>query len=359
MIKTVIDIYKNTFNFRGRSPRRDAWILLGFVFLIMAALGGMLKFLGVNIEKDIKSEYVAILFILLYIVPNISLVVRRLHDCGYSAQKVFGSFFVLGIICVVLDEIKNMFAAKTVMHFICNTIGMASGIIIYLFPIGIKFLLFFFNDDNDNKYGPCPNKAKDSDQKSIDVEELKKLQADHVKTKNEREQKNWQNTIFMYKQSDDFQYLLYFEAWMRNETEIIVCQGKVGEKGKTEEISGNDESETDRKCNEIVQTYKNQGYEEGYFHTLMIEYRITDECGTKEEIIKRFELQDFMNEFLFESGLGMCDGGSTGAGTMEICCLVVDYDLAKQLISDKLKSTKFADYCKIYREEVNEYDKSQ
>ncbi|MDR2723587.1 MAG: hypothetical protein LBB25_00050 [Holosporaceae bacterium] len=67
--------------------------------------------------------------------------------------------------------------------------------------------------------------------------------------------------------------------------------------------------------------------------------------------MKRFELQDFMNEFLFEIGLGLCDGGSTGAGTMEICCLVADYDLAKQLISEKLKSTKFADYCRIYEQD--------
>jgi hypothetical protein len=217
----------------------------------------------------------------------------------------------------------------------------------------IKFLLFFFKDNNDNKYGPCPDKIKDSGKKPMSIEKLKKLQADRVKTKNEREQKSLQNTIFLYKKSDDLQHLLYFEAWMRNEREIVICHGKVGEKGKSEKISGNGESETDRRCNEIVQAYKNQGYAEGYFHTLMIEYPITDEWGIKDELMKRFELQDFMSEFLSEVGLGMCDGGSTGAGTMEICCLVVDCDLAKQLISEKLRSTKFADYCRIYREEGN------
>ncbi len=57
-----------------------------------------------------------------------------------------------------------------------------------------------------------------------------------------------------------------------------------------------------------------------------------------------------MNETLGWSGLGHCDGGSIGSGTMEVCCFVVDFDIAKSVIEADLKSTEFDDYSRIYDE---------
>ena len=71
-------------------------------------------------------------------------------------------------------------------------------------------------------------------------------------------------------------------------------------------------------------------------------------CG--EDVEKRYLLQDRMNETLGWTGLGHCDGGSIGSGTMEVCCYVVDFEIAKNVIENDLKGTEFEDYMRIYDE---------
>ena len=83
---------------------------------------------------------------------------------------------------------------------------------------------------------------------------------------------------------------------------------------------------------------------------VLIEYKIED-MGTTEDLEKRHRLEDRMQEVLGCSGLGFCDGGSIGSGTMEVCCFVIDIDIAKKLIQENLKGTEFDDYQKIYHEE--------
>jgi len=72
--------------------------------------------------------------------------------------------------------------------------------------------------------------------------------------------------------------------------------------------------------------------------------------GTPEDIEKRTRLQDRMDSILGWTGLGHCDGGSIGSGTMEVCCFVIDFDTAKNVITQNLKDTEFADYLRIYNE---------
>ena len=43
--------------------------------------------------------------------------------------------------------------------------------------------------------------------------------------------------------------------------------------------------------------------------------------------------------------------GSIGSGTMEVGCIVVDFDIAKKVIEEKLKDTEFADYSRIFKME--------
>ena len=72
--------------------------------------------------------------------------------------------------------------------------------------------------------------------------------------------------------------------------------------------------------------------------------------GDVEDLEKRHRLEDRMNETLGWTGLRMCDGGSIGSGTMEVCCYVVDFDMAKKVIEEDLKGTEFSDYIRIYDE---------
>jgi len=83
---------------------------------------------------------------------------------------------------------------------------------------------------------------------------------------------------------------------------------------------------------------------------LLIEYAV-DGLGTKQQLKKRHALQGRMDETLGWTGLGACDGGSGGLGTMEVCCYVVDFDVTKRFIEDALRDTEYADYTRIYRED--------
>ena len=83
---------------------------------------------------------------------------------------------------------------------------------------------------------------------------------------------------------------------------------------------------------------------------LLIEYAIGG-FGTKQLLEKRHALQARMDETLGWTGLGHCDGGSSGSGTMEVCCLVVDFDIGKRVIEEDLRGTEFGDYIRIYRED--------
>lgn len=59
-----------------------------------------------------------------------------------------------------------------------------------------------------------------------------------------------------------------------------------------------------------------------------------------------------MNETLGWTGLGFCDGGSIGSGTMEVCNFVVDFEIAKAIIEKGIKGSEFENFTRIYDEEA-------
>lgn len=66
----------------------------------------------------------------------------------------------------------------------------------------------------------------------------------------------------------------------------------------------------------------------------------------------RHELEDFLSERLGWTGLGHCDGGSIGSGTMEVACFVVEKEVSKSVVEKSLKVTKkFSKFNRIYFEE--------
>lgn len=91
-----------------------------------------------------------------------------------------------------------------------------------------------------------------------------------------------------------------------------------------------------KSASRIVASEEKQKRSEGYneisideHSTVLIEYPI-DGMGTTQDLEKRYRLECRMNETLGWTGLGHCDGGSIGSGTMEVCCFVVDWQVAKK-----------------------------
>ncbi|HEY0980294.1 MAG TPA: hypothetical protein VGE18_02705 [Candidatus Paceibacterota bacterium] len=155
----------------------------------------------------------------------------------------------------------------------------------------------------------------------------------------------------LYKETGDG--LLYWETWDKSGRAGIIHWGKVGEEGQSREISSGIFSSFKKE----VQKEYDQKIIEGYtevadelLERLVIEYKV-DEIESENDLTKRHNLESRMNEFLGWRGLGHCDGGSIGGGTMEVLCFVVNFDLAKNLIEEDLKDTGLSDYSRIFKEE--------
>ena len=144
----------------------------------------------------------------------------------------------------------------------------------------------------------------------------------------------------------------YWETWDNDDGSHTVHWGELGTTGQSKEVK----SSLLRKPEKIIQKEVDEMVSNGFRpieeeFTLLIEYAV-DGMGTKEDVEKRHRLQDRMNETLGWAGLGNCDGGSIGSGTMEVCNFVVDFEVAKQVIENDLKGTEFENYTRIYDEEA-------
>jgi hypothetical protein len=141
----------------------------------------------------------------------------------------------------------------------------------------------------------------------------------------------------------------YWECWEEGPGSILVHWGELGTEGQTKRITSGPQ----------LQEEADAMFAEGFapvdpedHSILLIEYAI-DGFGTPSDLDKRHRLENRMNETLGWTGLGACDGGSIGSGTMEVCNFVVDFDIARQVIESDLQGTEFSDYSRIYREELD------
>jgi hypothetical protein len=148
--------------------------------------------------------------------------------------------------------------------------------------------------------------------------------------------------------------LHYHEAWAHG-AKITEHWGIVGERGETAEHKRNKKLGEEKNLEQVLSKSLADGFEPidvDDHAILMIEYPV-EGMGTVKDLKKRHALEDRMNETLGWTGLGNCDGGSIGSGTMEVCCFVVNFKTAKRVIEEDLKGTKFADFSRIYDERVD------
>jgi predicted DNA-binding WGR domain protein len=155
----------------------------------------------------------------------------------------------------------------------------------------------------------------------------------------------------MYK--NDNGQLKYWEYWEDTVGKrATIHWGSVGQTGESEELGFSKLSELRRQLASRSDQARAEGYKEIDFEdhkVVLIEYS-ADGFGTPDNLEKRHRLQDRMDETLGWTGLGHCDGGSTGSGTMEVCCIVVDAEAAIRTIKTDLAGTEFADFSRVFVE---------
>jgi len=143
--------------------------------------------------------------------------------------------------------------------------------------------------------------------------------------------------------------LLYHEAWSADST-ITEHWGKLGDLGITRDHELTEADDPNEVLEAVLASARANGFTElddADFQLLLIEYRIQG-MGSTADRDKRRALEDRMNEVLGWVGLGQCEGGNIGYGTMEVCCLVVDSDLARSVIEADLAGSIFEDYSRIF-----------
>ena len=144
----------------------------------------------------------------------------------------------------------------------------------------------------------------------------------------------------------------YWETWEHDGVHTVHW-GTLGTRGDSKELR----STFFKKATDTIQKEIDQRTAEGFepidpddHAILLIEFAV-DGMGSGTDLDKRHRHQERMDETLGWTGLGNCDGGSIGSGTMEVCCYVVDFDIAKSVIEADLRDTEFGDYTRIYRED--------
>jgi len=143
----------------------------------------------------------------------------------------------------------------------------------------------------------------------------------------------------------------YWETW-ENDGVHTIHWGSLGTRGESQELKSTQLSKATTKIQKIIDQKVAEGYQPLDFddHSiLLIEYSV-EGMGSESDVIKRHDLQSRMDETLGWTGLGHCDGGSIGSGTMEVCCIVADFDIAKAVIEADLEGTEFSDFTRIYDE---------
>jgi hypothetical protein len=154
----------------------------------------------------------------------------------------------------------------------------------------------------------------------------------------------------LYKNKDGV--ISYWETWDNDEKSGTIHWGELGNRGQDRVVKSglfsNFHKEIQREIDEKIK----EGFgpvDDEDLVTLLIEFKV-DGMGTTADVDKRTRLQKRMDETLGWTGLGHCDGGSIGSGTMEVCCLVVDFETAKTTIEKDLANTEFSDYIRVFEE---------
>ena len=158
----------------------------------------------------------------------------------------------------------------------------------------------------------------------------------------------------LYKNSDGS--ILYWETWDDDDGTHTVHWGTLGERGESTTLKSSILGDPKKKIQKEIDRLVADGYhpvEPDDHVTLLIEYAV-DGFGEAADLDKRHKLEERMNETLGWTGLGHCDGGSIGSGTMEVCCYVVDFATAKRVIESDLKGTQFSNYTRIYDENADD-----
>jgi hypothetical protein len=147
----------------------------------------------------------------------------------------------------------------------------------------------------------------------------------------------------------------YHEAWLDGDA-VVEHWGAVGNRGASRRHPTNPSLDEAGNLERVLAPARSKGFAPVPLEdhsVLLVEYTV-EGMGNAADVEKRYRLPDRLDDLLGWTGTGHCDGGSIGSGTMEACCYVVNFAVARDVIIKDLADTEFANYTRIYEERRDE-----
>lgn len=153
--------------------------------------------------------------------------------------------------------------------------------------------------------------------------------------------------------------LHYQEAWTDDE-ECTFHWGVVGSEGKLETYLIDGDLLKEPAVDNVLAPAVEEGYREippdAHFQ-IVVQYKTADFMGSAEELEKRHQVEDILNECLGWTGNGHCDGGDIGSYTINVFSWVVDGHVACKTIVGALRDAGLLQGVVIaYRNRDEEYE---
>lgn len=102
-ITAVRSFFKNTFNFKGVTSRTDFWLAVLFNLVSTMALAVIVMLIALSIPLFHAAYYIPDAYSLFLLVPNLSMLVRRVRDTGLSLWWIVSYFIpVIGIVILFI-----------------------------------------------------------------------------------------------------------------------------------------------------------------------------------------------------------------------------------------------------------------
>lgn len=155
--------------------------------------------------------------------------------------------------------------------------------------------------------------------------------------------------VRLYKSIDGVRH--YREMWFDG-AQTTEHEGVVGEIGKIKETPVTAEADGFRALKEFEQSARKDGFRPVSLSKqvrLIVEYA-SESLPDDWDVLAVEKLHNVLDQILGWTGLGYCDGGSSGSGTAELCCFVVDFKLGKEILERELPKAGWTQPFRIYRE---------
>ena len=150
----IKNFFKNWANYRGRASRSEYnWHILFMVisqFILSIISVVLLLFLSISessnllfyifLSVNIIFQLFSLLFLVVLIIPSITILIRRLHDIGYSGWHYLFYFvitFLIELICYIISEYLFIFTY-------------------IIFSIPLYLIMILPGENQTNRYGTIP-----------------------------------------------------------------------------------------------------------------------------------------------------------------------------------------------------------